>query len=331
MGTSRTPRTPRTLRTRRTGTALAVLLLTALAATSCGRSGESPEHDLADARNPRTPADVLLDSRTAAAPASVRAYRSTEARALAYDAWRQSRAHARRTAAARTWGLARAPLLAPLPPAAKPRLTTPRGFETTGGGAGLPPVITRVPTDEKVIFLTIDDGKDKDPELIRMMRELGVPYSAFLSDFLASEDYPYFHEMQDAGVALNNHTLTHPNLRLMPYEAQRREICGQQERLRREFGTAPRLFRPPFGNYNGDSLRAAASCGVEVVPLWEQEVFPDRWAYRRASRSFQPGDIVLTHFRGRADWKGTMPDVVRQVLRKADAEGFAVARLEDYV
>ncbi|MEV6106232.1 polysaccharide deacetylase family protein [Streptomyces sp. NPDC051940] len=301
----------------------AALLFGALAAAACGQ----PSGVRDDSRT----GGGLIDARNPGARAAVAKYGSVEAQALAYDSWRQARAYARRTATAHRWGLAQAPLVPPAPPAVKPRLVTEPGFEARDGSPDLPPVITRVPTTDRVIFLTIDDGNYKDPQLIRMMRELNVPYSAFLSDFVAREDYGYFHRMQAAGVTLNNHTLNHPNLRLMSYDAQRREICGQQERLRLEFGAAPRLFRPPFGNYNGDSLRAAKSCGVEVVPLWQQEAFPDRWDYRRGSRSFEPGDIVLTHFRGRSEWAGEMPDVVRQVLRKAAAEGFAVGRLEDYV
>ncbi len=40
---------------------------------------------------------------------------------------------------------------------------------------------------------------------------------------------------------------------------------------------------------------------------------------------------MLTHFRGREDWDGTMRDMVRRFLDKVTAEGYAVARLEDYL
>jgi peptidoglycan/xylan/chitin deacetylase (PgdA/CDA1 family) len=44
-----------------------------------------------------------------------------------------------------------------------------------------------------------------------------------------------------------------------------------------------------------------------------------------------PGDIILTHFRGRAEWAGTMTDVLRRVLRTVDEQGFALALLDDYL
>ncbi|WP_051767303.1 polysaccharide deacetylase family protein [Streptomyces sp. NRRL S-37] len=254
------------------------------------------------------------------------------ARALDAYATRLRAAHAARVAAAKRWGLRKVPLTAPPPPAKKPRITTRDGFEVDGHRRlELPPVFTTVPTDEKILFLTIDDGAEKDPAFLRMMSELKIPYSAFLSDYLVKEDYGYFREMQGRGVALNNHTLHHPYLPALSYARQKREICGMQEVIEERYGERPALFRPPYGNYDKATLRAAKSCGITHVPLWNEEVFVDHWEYREWDRDLHPGDIVLTHFRGREDWKGTMPDMIRRFLDKVTAEGYAVARLEDYL
>lgn len=235
-----------------------------------------------------------------------------------------------RAAAAKKWGLARTPLAAPEPPAVKPKITTRKGFEVKNGD-GLPPVFTTVPTKEKIVFLTIDDGAEKDPELLRMMSDLQIPYSAFLSDYVIDDDYGYFEKMQSRGVALHNHTLNHPYLPGLSRSQQRREICGQQEKLEERFGTRPRLMRPPYGNYNGDTLRVARSCGIEAVPLWAAEAFPDHMEWREWDRDLHPGDIILTHFRGEAEWGGSMPDMIRRVMKTVTEKGYAVARLEDYV
>ncbi|MFF9777238.1 polysaccharide deacetylase family protein [Streptomyces sp. NPDC013978] len=254
------------------------------------------------------------------------------AQALDAYAGKVRRAHAARVAAAKRWGLAKVPLSAPAPPARKPELRTRKGFEVDGHVEdGLPPVITTVPTHHKVVFLTIDDGAEKDPAFLRMMTDLRIPYTAFLSDYLIKEDYGYFERMRDRGVALHNHTLRHRHLPALSYAAQKREICGMQDVLEKRYGTRPTLFRPPYGSYDRDTLRAAATCGVEAVPLWNEEVFVDRWDYRESDRELRPGDIVLSHFRGPSDWKGTMPDMIRRFLNLVTAEGYAVARLEDYL
>nr|WP_234320112.1 polysaccharide deacetylase family protein [Streptomyces sp. SBT349] len=262
----------------------------------------------------------------AVAPALRQAARAAEAVASYAD--RLERAEARRVAAAKSWGLRRAPLRAPAPTKRKPKLTTEPGHVE---GAGLPPVIVQVPTDEKVVFLTIDDGAEKDPELLKMLRQLDVPFSGFLTDEVAREDYGYFREAVRDGAGMHNHSVSHPELTRLTYTQQREEICRQQDTLEKEIGERPSLFRPPYGAYDRDTLRAAASCGVEVVPLWAEEAFPDRIEWGRSDRKFHPGDIILTHFRGTGEWSGSMADMVRRVLDTVTEQGFAVARLEDYI
>ncbi|MDP5314141.1 polysaccharide deacetylase family protein [Streptomyces poriferorum] len=250
---------------------------------------------------------------------------------VAAQAEKARRAQAARAVAAKKWGLAGTPLAPPAPPAVKPHLTTRKGFEVEGGDASLPPVFTTVPTDKKIVFLTMDDGDDKDPELLKMMSELNIPYSAFLSDYLVRDDYAYFKEAQVRGVVLGNHTLNHRYLPGLSHDEQTREICDQQDIIEQQYGERPRLFRPPYGNYNGDTLRIAKSCGITAVPLWAAEAFPDRMEWREEDQDLHPGDIILTHFRGKKDWKGSMPDMIRNVMKVITDKGYAVARLEDYV
>ncbi|UGQ13144.1 polysaccharide deacetylase family protein [Yinghuangia sp. ASG 101] len=236
-------------------------------------------------------------------------------------------AQARQKAAAQ-WGLAAAPLVAPPPPAVKPRLTDNPPQVMTG--SDVPPVVRRVPTDDKVVFLTIDDGAEKDPEFSRMLRELGIPASVFVSDYLVP-NYDYFRGLAEQGVAVNNHTINHRDLRKLGSDGLRHEICDQQDNLEQEIGARPRLFRPPYGEYTHETLRVAAECGVEAIPLWNQEVFADHLDYRYADGRFHPGDIILTHFRGPTEWHGSMTDMLRRVVREATAQGFAFARLDDYI
>lgn len=257
--------------------------------------------------------------------------RGAPAQALSPQA-RQAAEHARLVAAARRWGLDEVPLTPPPPPAKKPHITARAGFEVDHQEDWwLPPVFTTIPTQQKIVFLTIDDGSEKDPDFLRMMRDLKIPYTAFLSDYLVKDDYGYFRRMQSDGHTLNNHTLHHPYLPGLSYEEQRDEICGMQDIMEKRFGKRPTVFRPPYGDYNQDTLRAAKTCGIRYAPIWNEEVFVDHWEYREDDQKMRRGDIVLTHFRGRSDWNGTMVDDMRRFLNKVTREGYAVARLEDYL
>ncbi|MGY0492321.1 polysaccharide deacetylase family protein [Streptomyces sp. WG-D5] len=254
------------------------------------------------------------------------------ARALDAYATKLRAQRAALVAATRRWGLSAVPLTAPRPPAKKPVIEARPGFEVAGQKKlGLPPVFSTVPTKDKIVFLTIDDGAEKDPRFLKMMSELRIPYTAFLTDAEVKPQYGYFRQMRDRGVTLNNHTLHHPFLPALSYARQKREICGMQDVIEEKYGKRPTLFRPPFGDYNRDTLRAAKACGITHVPIWNAEAFVDRMDYREWDRDIHPGDILLTHFRGREDWKGTMPDMIRRLMKYLHAKGYAVARLEDYL
>ncbi|MEU6099565.1 polysaccharide deacetylase family protein [Streptomyces flaveolus] len=285
---------------------LAVLLVAALA-SACA-------HDTSEVRGARGQRPLQ------APPARAQDSYASELRA----------AQAARIVAAKRWNLREVPPAAPPPPAKKPEITAREGFEVDGQ-EDLPPVFTTVPTEERILFLTIDDGAEKDPEFLRMMSELKIPYTVFLTDDEIKDDYGYFEKMQARGVTLNSHTLSHPYLPGLSYTQQKHEICGMQKVIEKRYGKRPALFRPPFGNYNRDTLRAAKSCGVKYVPIWNEEVYVDHWEYREWDQDLHPGDIVLTHFRGRDDWDGTMTDLARRFLDRVTAEGYAVARLEDYL
>ncbi|MBA9047622.1 MULTISPECIES: polysaccharide deacetylase family protein [Streptomyces] len=240
--------------------------------------------------------------------------------------------HTRMVAAAKRWGLDEVPIAPPAPPKVKPRITARAGFEVDHQEDwGLPPVFTTVPTKNKVVFLTIDDGSEKDPRFLQMMRDLKIPYTAFLSNYLVKDDYGYFRKAQSYGNTLNNHTLTHPYLPGLSYEEQKHEICDMQDIMQKQFGRRPTVLRPPYGNYNQDTLVAAKSCGIKYAPIWNEEVYVDHWEFREDDQQLRRGDIVLTHFRGRSDWDGTMVDDMRRFLNKVTREGYAVARLEDYL
>ncbi|WP_338677218.1 polysaccharide deacetylase family protein [Streptomyces sp. SCSIO 30461] len=225
-------------------------------------------------------------------------------------------------AAYRKWGIP--PLAAPpAPPKTKPLILR------AGGGI---PVISDIPVKDKVVFITVDDGAEKDPEFLTMMKELKVPFSMFLTDSAISSDYGYFDRLRKLGNGVHNHTLTHPDLRTLDAAAQKREICGQQDKLKARYGTAPRLLRPPYGNWNEDTRAAAMACGAEAIVLWRESMQIKNMQYQRGDKKLHPGDIILAHFRGPSDLKGTtMTEMTAHLLRRIQEQGFTVARLEDYL
>lgn len=274
------------------------------------------------------PAKHRMARKRAAAPAlALDAAVGPRARARARSTADTLTAHARsierRLAAYREWGLEKPPPARPAPPVLKPRV---RGAK----------LVSRVPTNDRVVFLTVDDGAMKSPGFLEMVHDLDVPVTSFLTDeeALLGTGYDYFRTLEILGGTSQNHTLHHPYLPALSREEQRREICGQQDRIQEELGgPQPRLFRPPYGAYDRDTLRAARDCGLDAVVLWGMEAWADRIDFQEPGGELYPGAIILTHYRGPWAWGdgGTMVDMLRRVLDLAAEQGYAVARLEDYL
>ncbi|WP_033324153.1 polysaccharide deacetylase family protein [Actinomadura atramentaria] len=220
------------------------------------------------------------------------------------------------------WGLKPLP---PAPPApARPAIAL--------KAKGPVPVFSSVPTKDRVVFVTLDDGNEKDPEFLQMLADLRVPVSMFLTDAAIRDNYGYFRTLQSSGATVQNHTVDHPQLPLLGYEGQRRELCDDQKTLEREYGTRPTLLRPPYGEWNSLTQQAAAACGIRGIVLWRASFQIHDFQYDDPEKKFRPGDVLLAHFRGPKELKGeTLTEMFAHLLKVVRRQGFAVARLEDYV
>lgn len=212
----------------------------------------------------------------------------------------------------RHWGLT-----APLPP-------RPPAYRVPMDRAGPLAVVKRVPTSDKVVFLTYDDGAERDPRFIDLVRELRLPVSMFLTNSVVGPGYGHFARLQSVGASIQNHTLDHPALRGLPYAGQRAEICGQQEKLHARFGIRPRLFRPPHGTYDTTTRHAATDCGLSALVLWSISV-----QGHTLQRPLRPGDIVAV---ASGEEQGpSLTERTTTVLREIERQGLTVGKLEDYL
>ncbi|WP_240661184.1 MULTISPECIES: polysaccharide deacetylase family protein [unclassified Streptomyces] len=218
---------------------------------------------------------------------------------------------------------------APAPDGGAAPVSAPAGA-TGGARADLPPVVGHVPTDDRVVFLTYDDGAERDPRFIDLVRERRLPVSMFLTDSVVGPGYAHFARLRAVGASLQNHTLDHAALRGLPYAGQRAEICGQQRKLKSRFGIRPRLFRPPYGTYDATTLRAAADCGIAAVVLWRAVLEPDgHLTYTDGPHHLNPGDIVSVPS-GEAP-RLSLAERTEGLLDELEERGLRVGRLEDHV
>ncbi len=214
------------------------------------------------------------------------------------------------------WYVAKAPMFqATLPP-----------HPVQLGANGSAPFWLRVPTQDKVAFITIDDGALARPaEVPYFIRDAHIPVTMFLNSPAATEHTDYFKQIEAAGGVVENHTIHHTSLKGRSYAYQRQEICGSADKLEQLFGKRPTLFRPPFGDHDATTMRAAHECGAKALFYWTETVDKGIVRYQTPEKRVQPGDVLLMHFRPR------LMDDLLAALKAIQKAGLTPALLEDYV
>jgi peptidoglycan/xylan/chitin deacetylase (PgdA/CDA1 family) len=213
---------------------------------------------------------------------------------------------------------------APAPPAVKPITLSASG----------PTVFSHVPITDKVVFVTIDDGIEKDPKFIQMVKDFQVPITISLADVLIRDDYAYFEKLYETGhISIQNHTVTHPlDMPRLSAARQLDEIAGQQDKLQKEYGTTPYIFRPPGGNYDATTIDSVHQAGLKGLMLWKEAMQISDMQYQTSVHRLHPGDIILCHFRGPAQLHGeTMVHMMTRLYKHIQAQGFTVADVTKYV
>lgn len=185
--------------------------------------------------------------------------------------------------------------------------------------------LSRIPTDQPVAFLTIDDGWVKRPEALPLLRRADVPVTLFLTINAIHDNPAYFQQLRDAGAVIEAHTITHTKLVGKSYDVQRHEVCGSADQLATMFGRRPHLFRPPAGEKDATTLQAVHDCGLRAAFSWKETVDKGIVRFQAPATAVQRGDIILMHFRDR------FVDDFIAALQAIKNAGLVPAQLEDYI
>jgi len=171
--------------------------------------------------------------------------------------------------------------------------------------SGCQGVLFSIPTQEKVVALTFDDGPDPvyTPQVLTLLDEYQVKATFFLLGRQA-EAYPdLVRRIKARGHALGNHSFSHAfNLSLMPREEIRREILKAQEALFRITGEYPTLFRSPMGWVSEDLVAVCLELNLPIingsVKASDVSLPGTEYIISAVLDRVQAGDIIILHDAG---------------------------------
>jgi peptidoglycan/xylan/chitin deacetylase (PgdA/CDA1 family) len=165
------------------------------------------------------------------------------------------------------------------------------------------PVITHFATNEREIWLTIDDGPSPvhTLQILDLLKQFDARATFFVIGKRAEEHPHLITEILAGGHTLANHTFTHPSGRFWCVDPSRiaREIERCAETLRSTPQRPALFFRSPVGIKNMFVHPALARRGLQLIG-WSVRGLdtirhnPERVA-QRIERFVRPGAIILLH------------------------------------
>ena len=162
--------------------------------------------------------------------------------------------------------------------------------------------------------------------LIDHLTALGVPATFFVVGSQVANRPATALRLQRNGLAVENHTYSHPQLTQLSLSAQRSEVQRCDDALAAAGVARSTLLRPPYGSWNSNTRLL----GKPLI-LWS--VDPRDWDGRTSSQirshvvaNTTAGDIVLMH-----DSVGATVDAVPGIVSDLRARGFTLVTVETLV
>lgn len=188
------------------------------------------------------------------------------------------------------------------------------------------PVLNRLPTAERVVWLTIDDGPSDDTgPMLDLLDAHGARATFFLVGERAAARPEVVREIMRRGHGIGQHSQTHPQAWFwaLPPRAMRAQVDDAQATLTALTGTRPRWFRAVVGMANPFVAVALKRHGLARV-AWSARGFDAVTAdplrtLARIERGLAPGAIVLLHEGAR---HGRNLETLAGVLARLDALGY---------
>ena len=152
-------------------------------------------------------------------------------------------------------------------------------------------IVSHKELPEKPIILTFDDGYLDNYEVAYpILQEYGFTGTFFVvSEFIDQQregymTWPMVEEMAAAGMRIESHSRTHPDLRDMDRDRLIWEILGSQETLAAHIGYTPRYFCYPGGSYDEATIQMLSELdfwGAVTTANGVWQGFNDRFEWRR--------------------------------------------------
>lgn len=194
-------------------------------------------------------------------------------------------------------------------------------------------VIQGVQTDQPYIALSFDCAYVASPtdKLLAMLDEMNIRATFFMTGEFVENFPEEAKKIRDAGHEIGCHSQSHPHMLEKNLDYRFYQVRHSAQVIRDVLGVTPRLFRPPFGEFDVTVSAPARAEGMEVC-MWsisssdsDPSVPPER-IYKRITKNVVPGTIILFHLDGRNS-RAVLPDAVKYYREELGLEFVTISEL----
>jgi peptidoglycan/xylan/chitin deacetylase (PgdA/CDA1 family) len=203
--------------------------------------------------------------------------------------------------------------------------------------ASEPLLVTRGRADKPWVALTLDAGASAapTPRMLTALRERQIRITFFLTGQWIKENPDLARQIAADGHEIANHTFTHRDLTRFGDAALRKELADTEALLKETAGVSSRpLFRPPYGAYDEQVLRAVVGQGYLPI-YWTLDSLDSvgepktpEFLLERITRKLTPeqlrGAIILAHCGSDAT-----ADALPKILDRFAEMGFEVKKVSE--
>ena len=187
------------------------------------------------------------------------------------------------------------------------------------------PPLTHIKTDEKIVAITFDTEWSSSgiERLLPVLADYQIKSTFFVTGDWAREHPIQLRSIAEAGHEIGNHSTRHRHMQSLSPQAVQEEILECSNTIRDITGIKPACFRPPYGEYGEDVLRAAAQFSMRTV-LWNldscdwKNLSPASIAEKVLAQC-TPGSIVLFHSSAL-----NTPEALKIILPALQSQGYEI-------
>ena len=189
-----------------------------------------------------------------------------------------------------------------------------------------------VQRDQKMLSISFDAawGNEDTQQLIDIMARYNIKATFFVvGDWV--DRYPEsVKALHDAGHEIMNHSNRHDHLPQLSAQQIADDLTACNEKIKAITGVNPTLIRPPYGDYDDNSIRAIRALGMEPIQWdvdsldWKDLSAAD--ITKRVTGKVCPGSIVLFHNAAKHTPEA-LPAIIEQLL----ADGYTFVPISQLI